>query len=167
MEEKKLNEAYEKTYFKMLNFVSYRLRSEKEVLDRLEKYLSKFSLPKDSSDSVKSKVLSKLEDDGYLNDVKFASSYVKGLIFSNKPVSNMKIFQFLLKRGVPKEVIMNVLSSDLPSDFLLKNALKEGEKKKNSLRDVNPYTLKRKLLDYLYKKGYPSEVIHSVIDSLL
>ena len=38
MEKTKLDEIYEKVYFKMLNFISYRIRSEKEVSDRLDKY---------------------------------------------------------------------------------------------------------------------------------
>ncbi|MFZ2663778.1 MAG: RecX family transcriptional regulator [Patescibacteria group bacterium] len=166
MEKTKLDEIYEKVYFKMLNFISYRIRSEKEVSDRLDKYLLKYNYLKDDVDKIRSDVLSKLEDAGYLNDSEFASCYIRSLLSSKKPVSNMKIFQFLLKKGIPKDIINNALSN-LPDDFLLQNAIRDGEKKIRTIKDSDGYVARRKLSDYLYRKGYPSEVVHSAIDSLL
>jgi len=166
MDKTKLNEIYEKVYFKMLNFISYRIRSEKEISDRLDKYLSKYRYSQDEIEDIRSHTVSKLEDAGYLNDTEFASSYIKGLVSSKKPVSQMKIFQFLLKKGVSKDTINEALKY-LPLDFLFENALKDGEKKIRLMRGVDKYTSKRKLSEYLYRKGYPFETIHSVIDSLL
>ena len=169
MDKKKLDEIYEKVYFKMLNFISYRIRSEKEITDRLEKYLSKYRYSTDDVESIRSNTISKLEDAGYLDDLEFASFYIRSLVTSKKPVSEMKIFQFLLKKGISKDII-NSAMSELPPEFLLQNAIKDGEKKVKSLKNLDKsdkYALRRKLSEYLYRKGYPSSVIHSVIDSLL
>jgi len=169
MDKTKLDEIYEKVYFKMLNFISYRIRSEKEITDRLEKYLSKYHYSENDIESIRSNTLSKLEDSGYLNDFEFASFYIRSLISSKKPVSKIKIFQFLLKKGISKDII-NSSMEDLPSDFLLQNAIRDGEKKVKTFRNLDKpdkYVLRRKLSDYLYRKGYPSDVIHSAIDSLL
>ncbi len=169
MDKTKLDEIYEKVYFKMLNFISYRIRSEKEITDRLEKYLSKYHYSDTDIESIRSNTLSKLEDAGYLNDLEFASTYIRGLVSSRKPISEMKIFQFLSKKGISKDIINNAME-DLPPEFLLQNAIRDGEKKVKSFKNIDKtdkYVLKRKLSDYLYRKGYPSEVIHSAIDSLL
>jgi regulatory protein len=169
MDKTKLDEIYEKVYFKMLNFISYRIRSEKEITDRLEKYLSKYHYLKDEVEDIRSNTLSKLEESGYLDDSEFASFYIRSLISSKKPVSKIKIFQFLLKKGISKDNINNAIE-ELPSDFLLQNAIRDGEKKlriSKSMSKSDKYVLRRKLSDYLYRKGYPSDVIHSAIDSLL
>lgn len=166
MDKTNIDEIYEKVYFKMLNFISYRIRSEKEITDRLEKYLSKYHWSENDIESIRSNTLSKLEDSGYLNDSEFTSTYVRSLMLSRKPVSKMKIFQFLLKKGISKDIINNAMSN-LPSDFLLQNAIRDGEKKIKTFKNLDKYVAKRKLSDYLYRKGYPSDVIHSAIDSLL
>lgn len=169
MDKTKLDEIYEKVYFKMLNFISYRVRSEKEITDKLDKYLSKYHYPIDEIESIRSNTLSKLEEAGYFSDLDFALTYIRGLLTSKKPVSNMKIFQFLLKKGISKEII-NRAMENLPPEFLLQNAIKDGEKKVKSFKNLDKsdkYALRRKLSEYLYRKGYPSSVIHSVIDSLL
>lgn len=166
MENSKLEEIYERVYFKMLNFISYRQRSEKEISDRLSKYLSKYRFSSEEIENIREKVINRLEESGYLDDLDFAVSYVNGLVNSGKPVSERKIFQFLFKRGVSKEIINQALKF-LPSDFILQSVLKEAEKKLKTTKGPDNFTRKQKLSQYLYRKGYPFEVITSVVDRLL
>jgi regulatory protein len=166
MQDSKAEEIFEKVYFKILNFISYNLRSEKEVSDRLTKYLTKYHTNPKEKDALFSKLTVKLEEGGYLNDSNFASLYIKSVSDSRKAVSKRKITHFLMKKGVSKDIISNVLNS-LPTDFSLNNAKKDAEKKLRLLGNIDEFSKKRKLYDYLYRKGYDSGTISSVVDTLL
>jgi len=166
MEKTRLDGIYEKVYFKILNFVSYRQRSEKEITDRLAKYLSKYRLLPEEQKEIESRVYSNLEKDGYLDDVAFASTYIKAIVDSKKSVSKIKIYQFLLRKGIPKDTIEELLQL-LPEDFIEQSVMKDAQKKLKTLRVGDVFTKKRKLSTYLFRKGYPSDVIRSVVDSLL
>ena len=169
MEFDKKEEAYGRVHFKILNFLSFKQRSEKEVLDRIEKYLSKIHLPSREIDEIRQKVLSRLKEDGYLkdsNDLDFSTSYIRGLINSNKPTNKIKVSQFLLRKGVSKEIIQKALEN-LDNDFVYQSVLKEAEKKLRLIKGEDTYSKKKKLMNFLYRKGYPFEIITSVVDTLL
>ena len=166
MEKTELDGIYEKVYFKILNFVSYRQRSEKEISDRFSKYLLKYRLLPEEQEKIKSRIYSNLEQDGYLDDVSFASTYIKAIVDSKKPISKIKIYQFLLKKGISKDTIEELLHL-LPEDFVEQSVLKDAQKKLKTLRADNTFAKKGKLSNYLFRKGYPSDIIHSVVDSLL
>ena len=166
MQESKFQEIFEKVYFKVLNFISYNLRSEKEISDRLSKYLSKYRINSSEKNKLALRVTSKLEESGYLNDSTFSFSYIKSVSDSRKPISKRKIIHFLMKRGVSKNIISDAINT-LPQEFSHDNAIKEAEKKLRLLGNIDEFSKKRKLYDYLFRKGYDSEVISSVVDTLL
>lgn len=166
MQDSKAEEIFEKVYFKILNFISYNLRSEKDISDRLTKYLSKYRIKTSDKDNLFSKIISKLKENGYLNDLNFASLYIKSVSDSRKPISKRKVTYFLVKKGVSKDII-NEAVNFLPNDFSRNNAIKEAEKKLRLLGNVDEFSKKRKLYDYLFRKGYDSQTISSVVDTLL
>lgn len=166
MQDSKAEEIFEKVYFKILNFISYNLRSEKEVSDRLTKYLSKYHISSSEKDELSTKLTSKLDESGYLDDSNFAFTYIKSVSDSKKPVSKRKITHFLMKKGVSKDIMSDALDS-LPAEFSHNNATKDAEKKLRLLGNIDEFSKKRKLYDYLYRKGYDSGTISSVVDTLL
>lgn len=166
MQDSRAEEIFEKVYFKILNFISYNLRSEKEVSDRLTKYLSKYRISSSEKDNLSAKLTSKLEESGYLNDSNFAFSYVKSVSDSKKPVSKRKITHFLMKKGISKDIISDAINT-LPEEFSRNNAMKDAEKKLRLLGNIDGFSKKRKLYDYLFRKGYDSGTISSVVDTLL
>lgn len=166
MQDSKVEEIFEKVYFKILNFISYNLRSEKEVSDRLTKYLSRYRISSSEKNDLSVKLTSKLEESGYLDDLNFAFSYIKSVSDSKKPISKRKIIHFLMKKGVPRDIISDALNS-LPADFSRSNAVKDAEKKLRLLGNIDEFSKKRKLYDYLFRKGYDSGTISSVVDTLL
>lgn len=167
--EKKIEDVVNFVYLGMLNFLSFKPRSEKEINDKLRKYISRSHLSLREKDIVKDSVISKLRESGYLKDSidsDFSQSYISGLINSGKTSNRKKIYQFLAKKGVDREVIEKVLEGT-PDDSFLQSALRDGEKKIRIMGDVDRYKKKRKLADFLYRKGYSSDVVTSVIDTLL
>ncbi|MFH1899055.1 MAG: regulatory protein RecX [Patescibacteria group bacterium] len=166
MQDSKVEEIFEKVYFKILNFISYNLRSEKEVSDRLTKYLSRYRISSSEKNDLSAKLTSKLEESGYLDDLNFAFSYIKSVSDSKKPISKRKITHFLMKKGVPRDIMSDALNS-LPADFSRNNAVKDAEKKLRLLGNIDGFSKKRKLYEYLFRKGYDSGTISSVVDTLL
>lgn len=159
-------EIFEKVYFKVLNFISFHQRSKKEISDRLSKYLSKYYISKAEKEKILKDITHKLEENGYVNDLNFSHSYIRSATNSRKFLSKRKIYQFLIRKGIHKDVISEALGS-LPADFSLKNALKDGEKKLRLIGKIDAFSKKRKLSAYLYRKGYDSDTISSVVDTLL
>jgi len=166
MQDSKVEEIFENVYFKILNFISYNLRSEKEVADRLTKYLSKYHISPSEKNDLSAKLTSKLEESGYLDDLNFAFSYIKSVSDSKKPTSKRKIMHFLVKKGVSRDIMSDALNS-LPADFSHSNAVKDAEKKLRLLGNIDEFSKKRKLYDYLFRKGYDSGTISFVVDTLL
>jgi regulatory protein len=169
MEIDKKEEAYSKIYLKTLNFLSYRKRSTKEISDRIDKYLKKIILPSREKVEIREKVLSTLESDGYLkdsNDKDFSKHYINTLEKSGKTFNRIKIYQFLNKRGVPKNIIENALD-EIDSRSIYDSVLSDAQKKLNVLREKDSYLKKKKLINYLYRKGYPFDIVSSVVDTLL
>lgn len=168
MEIKKIDQEYSKVYFKLLNFLSFKQRSEKEVLDKIRFFVSKTSLsPKEKID-IKDKVIKSLKIDGYLkdsNDEDFTTSYIEGLQKSGRTFNKMRISKFLNKKGILREIINGALEN-LEDDSVYESVLNEASKKIRTLKDESSFLKKKKLINYLYRKGYPFDIVSTVVDTL-
>lgn len=167
--ETKKEDAYSKVYLKILNFLSYRKRSTREIEDRLDKYLRKIVLPSREKEEIREKVLSTLGSDGYLresNDIDFVNHYISTLEKSGKSFNKIRIYKFLKDKGVPKRVIENALENIDPQ-VIYESVLLDAKKKIRGLDDEDIYKKKKKLMNYLYRRGYPFDVVSSVVDTLL
>ncbi|HQG79114.1 MAG TPA: RecX family transcriptional regulator, partial [bacterium] len=65
-----------------------------------------------------------------------------------------------------KEIIDDFLGN-LDKNLIYESALRDAKKKLSSLDKEDKYTKKKKLLNYLYRKGYPFDISSSVVDTLL
>ena len=158
-----------KLYFKILdkvvNFLSYRIRSNKEVSDRLNAYLSKEKIPEEEKTAIKSWVTAELNSLGMLDDYKFASTLAEEKSRAKKPLSKLAIKNHLFRRGIAKEIIEEVLK-DYTKSYELASAMVMAEKKLGTLRgDLDKIALKRKLITYLIGKGFSPESVYTVVDT--
>jgi len=168
MELNKRDEAYFKIYAKVLNFISFSKRSRKEVTDKIRAYLSKVHLSSGEKIEIQDKVISNLKNDGYLkdnNDEEYSSSYIESLKNSGKPFNILNIRRFLTKKGVPDEIIKKA-SEDIDSESIYDSVFRDAEKKLKYMREPNLLLKKKKLMNYLYRKGYPFDIVSSVVDTL-
>lgn len=131
----------EKVFARIINYLSYRPRSVKEVQDRLNQYLGKGAL------DLKTHLMAKLTKLGYLNDQKFASWFVESRR-AHRPRSRRQLAHELFLKGLPRELIEQVIN-DLSDDHL---ALSRLIAKKSGLD--RPH-----LLAYLIRKGFPYALI--------
>lgn len=142
-----------KNYAKLL--LSYRERSPKEIEDRLKE--------KGYSEEVIHRVISDLNETGLLDKKRFARMWIKDRLgFSGK--GKRLITLELLKKGLKKEEIEEAFKN---SDFdELEIAKKMAERYLSHLKDTDPLKGRKKLYDYLVRRGFSFEVIEKVLNEL-
>lgn len=143
-------------YQSALNYISYRMRSRKEVQIHLER--------KDYPKKHIFKVLDRLVEDNWIDDQAFAEAYVR----SKKSLTSKGpsvIRQDLFKKGISEELIHQALTQ-YSEDDEREQALQFAEKKQKAWQGRSVQEQKQKLLQTLMQKGYSSEVSRQVADQL-
>lgn len=152
----KNKENTNKAYGDAVNYLSYELRTEKEIKDYL--YKKEYTTPTIMD------VMDKLKDLNYLDDAAYAQSFINTQlrISANGP---RIIEQKMFKKGVPEDIIKQKMS-EIDPDILLENATEFAKKQ---ARKTNHASFKQqmiKLRQSLYSKGFSSDITNEAIDSL-
>ncbi|EKD47769.1 MAG: hypothetical protein ACD_65C00295G0002 [uncultured bacterium] len=137
----------EKVYAKVLNFLSFRPRSIKEVRDRLREYQVK---DPDQQDSL----INRLIDKGYLDDLAFARWFVNSRN-SFRPRSALQLSAELAQKGISRDLIKMVITPEIDH-----SALRKLIHKKSALYD-RPH-----LVAYLARHGFSYSKIRSELDEM-
>lgn len=128
--------------------ISFRPRSEKEIADFLQKKNSRLA----------ETVLARMRELGYVDDVKFAQWWIE-VRQGRKPKGMQLIIHELLSKGVAREIVEQVLSSEIGNqEELAKKAL---DRKIRTVQD------KKKLMDYLLRRGFDARTARHAIDESL
>jgi len=165
VKKKSLNksEYYDKVYGKILNFLSYRDRSESEIKKALAKYSQK--VPLAFGAVIQEEILEDLAERGFIGDSEFAQSYIRDVISSTNPVGKRYISDFLAKKGVSKDVIETALASEY-SEELEQEALSRClEKKMPLLRTQDVWSARKKLANYLLRRGFSPSLVYAAVDT--
>ncbi len=144
--------AYYEVYNKVLNLISKKIRSEKEINEFLDKY-----------DVDKNKIITKLKSINLINDKLFAKAYISDKInLSNEGIDKIK--NDLLKHNIDLNIIEEELSK-IDDDLIDKKIIKLINKKtKNS--KYTGVKLKYKVVNELINLGYDKYKIIEIYDSL-
>jgi regulatory protein len=139
-----------------MQYCAYRDRSQKEVEDKL---IEMRMIP-----AAREEIIIKLMQENFLNEERFARSFVRGK-FRIKKWGRYKIKQELKLKDISSPVIRLAMTEINESDY--KSTLYSVAEKKSSLiKETNPFKKKKKLYDFLSSKGYESHLILEVIDDL-
>lgn len=134
-----------KNYIRAIDLISRRLRSEKEIRD----YAKRKNWTPDNTN----RVIERLKEKGYLNDIAFAESFVRARQNAGK-YSRRRIEQDLRKKGIANNIIQLVLHDEV-SDHAALNKL--VAKRYNRYDDIN------KLKAYLMRAGFNYDDINKAI----
>jgi regulatory protein len=163
----------ETLYSKALAFISYRPRTEKEVRDKLRLLAAKFSKPIYASmnwNLLFDATIQKLHEISLLNDENYIKQYFDSVNNSKRPPSNAKLMNFLRKKGISKELVEeSLVNLDISPELEIENAQKVFSKKisKFSQKDGKfAQQDKAKIWRYMASKGYTSDTIKALFDSL-
>ena len=136
---------------KVLRYCAYQDRCTQEVRNKL----ATFDMP----DSEKEKILKLLVDEGYLDDERYASTFVRSKIHLKKWGVN-KIRMALKMKGISDEIISNALS-EIDPEIYREELIKVLKAKK--INELDPYKRKAKLAQYAMQKGYEPSLVWDVI----
>ena len=151
IESLKDNDESEYVYAKILNFLSYRPRTVKEVRDRLYKY--------DVRDKTKQDILvAKLQDKGYLDDLKFATWFIESRN-THRPRSSRMLKQELMAKGVPSDIITQAMAGSADESDTIARILD----KKLGVRRTLERDEEQKIYTYLSRQGYAWDKIKEVV----
>lgn len=151
----KANKIYdlEEAREKIRAFCLYRERSHKEVGDKLQSY----GLIED----VVGELITELIQENYINEERFARSFVRGK-FNQKKWGRQKIRQALYQHQLSDYVLRKAFA-EIDEDHYLSTLKELLQKKEATLKDKNSYVRRRKLADYLIRKGYESDLVWDLI----
>lgn len=153
---------------KSLKFLSYRPRSERELTNHL---LFKGKLSELESETEKKNykdnvttAVSYLKKHQQLDDRQFALWWLESRR-KFKKTGDQVIKQELQLKGIPKELITDLLAENVQDPYELALAL--GKKKQVSYQKLEPKDFKIKMGQYLVRKGYHWDTVTRVVDTLL
>ncbi|MEK7533484.1 MAG: regulatory protein RecX [Patescibacteria group bacterium] len=158
------SDVYERLIGSCIRFVSFRPRSGKEITDFI---VRKLKTGHTTAPLVVRKVLERLTELAYVDDVAFASWWVSQRT-GRKPKGARVIHQELLQKGIPPEIIdeaIRVGMKDERSELTLAKAA--AEKKSGSWSKLPLPERKHKLIQYLLRRGFASGIVWSVVDEVV
>ena len=146
-------DARERAYQQALHFLSYRTRSEEEIRQNLRKH----HLPEE----VIEQTMERLRENRLADDDKFARLWVENRN-TFRPRSRRALAVELHQKGLSDEASRSALAA--VNDEVL--AYEAGQKKIHRLRDLEWNEFRRKLSEFLARRGFSYSVIASVVSRL-
>lgn len=139
---------------KLMQFCAYRDRSHKEVEEKLREMRM---IPEACEH-----IIIELMQEGFLNEERFARSFARGK-FRIKKWGRIKIRQELKRRDISEPLIQLAMTEIDEAEY--QNTLEEVADKKIKLLDsLSSYKEKKKLIDFLLRKGYESHLVLDLVN---
>jgi len=141
---------------KMAKYCTYQERCVKDVRDKLKT----FDLP----DEEKTKILDYLLDNRFVDDERFAKSFVRGKVNQSGWGVN-KIRFHLMQKGVDKEIIDEALEQT-DEETYRQRLIDILKLKAKTVKAENDFEKKRKLAAYAMQKGFEGSLVWEVLKEL-
>ena len=137
------DESFYKGYSKVLNYLSYSMRTEKQIKDYLKKHeLAQFT----------DRMIKNLKEMRLIDDLLYAQSYVRTMANVNRKGPG-NIIQDLKTRGVSENEILDAME-EYPEDQQLENAIILAEKQWKKSKNRSQIESIQKAKQHLVNKGY-------------
>jgi regulatory protein len=133
-----------------LLFLSYRARSEKEIRQNLKKH--------DYSEAAVEHTMTRLRENRLANDNEFAQAWVENRN-TFRPRSRRALTMELRQKGLDEETVKNAVA-DLDEDAL---AYETARKRAPRLTGLEWSEFRKKLSEYLARRGFPYSVVTSTV----
>ncbi|HXG39276.1 MAG TPA: RecX family transcriptional regulator [Bacteroidota bacterium] len=144
-----------------INYISYRPRSSKEVIDHLKK--------KSFSAELAKTVTQQLQKKNLIDDIAFAQMFVRDRL-KRKPIGSARLRQQLLMKGIAPNIIERVLH-DLVNDDDQQRAAELLAAKRlshaaGSYAQLDPAKRKRRMFEYLLRRGFSTDIASKTVRTL-
>ena len=138
---------------KMAKYCAYQERCVKDVRDKLKT----FDIPQEE----KVKILDYLLDNRFVNDERFAKSFVRGKINQSGWGLN-KIRFHLIQKGIAKEIIDEALQQT-DEEVYRQRLIDILKTKSKTMKAETDFERKRKLAAYAMQKGFEGGLVWEVV----
>ncbi len=142
----------ERAYHAGLRFLAYRPRSHQEVRQRLARRFPAHAVQQ---------ALERLKEHHYLDDATFARFWRESRE-AHQPRSAAFIRRELVQRGVARELAEDAVAGLDDDD----NAYRAGRRRLRALRGLDEVTCRRRLGDYLRRRGFSLGVVRTTLKLL-
>lgn len=143
-------DARERAVQQALLFLSYRSRSEAEIRQNLRKH----EIP----DEIIEHTLQRLRQEGLANDDQFAQAWVENRS-TFRPRSRRMMAMELRQKGVTDESVSTALEAVDDEEL----AYEAAQKKVNRLKDLEWMDFRKKLSEFLARRGFSYSVIAPIV----
>ena len=141
---------------KMAKYCAYQERCVKDVRDKLKT----FDIPEEE----KTKILDYLLDNRFVNDERFAKSFVRGKINQSGWGVN-KIRFHLIQKGIDKDIIDEAIGQT-DNEVYRQRLIDILKAKSKTIKADSDFEKKRKLAAYAMQKGFEGNLIWEVLKDL-
>ena len=150
------NYTFEEIKHKLEYYCSYQDRCHKEV----EQKLNSFTLITE----LKEKVIVHLIENNFINEERFAKSFVRGK-HNYKGWGKNRIVNELKFRNISSRIIETALK-EIPEATYLENFHQLAEKHWNNITERKGPKKNKKFVDFLLRKGYETSLIYEKLKEL-
>ncbi|MBI3004975.1 MAG: RecX family transcriptional regulator [Ignavibacteriales bacterium] len=145
-----------------LNYISYRPRSSREVMVRLNE--KGFPL------GIAQRVVQHFQSVSLINDVEFAGMFVRDKLRA-KLLGRALLRQQLSAKGMSRQIIDDVLEEYISDEDQQKAAVALANKRLNTARrsyfKLEPLKRKKRLMDFLLRRGFSTDVASKTVRKVL
>ncbi len=138
---------------KMAKYCAYQERCIKDVKDKLKTY--------DIAEKEKNIILEYLLENRFVNDERFAKSFVRGKVNQSGWGVN-KIRFHLIQKGIDKDIIEEALGQT-DEETYRQRLIEILKAKAKTVKAASDYEKKRKLAAYAMQKGFEGSLIWEVL----
>lgn len=149
----KAQDQEEKAYQRVLNYLSYRLRSEQEVRQFLKRH--------EFSDLTIDAVIQRLHSSGLVDDHMFAELWVENRL-EFRPRGRRALAAELRQKGINNNIIDDVLHDIDDNEVALQLAQKQASK----YEQLDWQEFRRKLSAYLARRGFYYQTIAPIVKQI-
>lgn len=142
---------------KLEQYCVYQDRCHKEVESKMYEY--------NLIPEAKEMILLSLMKDNFLNEERFAKSYARGK-FRIKSWGKQRIVRELKFRDISAYNIKTALK-EIDEEEYLKTIYRITENRNAVISEPNIYKRKKKLIDFLMRKGFENTLIYKTVDEIL
>ena len=130
---------------------------QEHCLSEVRKKLTDWALPDQYHDAV----LEKLEDQGFIDELRYAGIYARSK-FNQNGWGNRKITEYLKAKGITQSIINKGLLEIEPDEYQ-QGLTKLMTRKVASLNEADQYVSQQKTAQYLVRKGFEPDLVWKTI----
>jgi regulatory protein len=157
----KASEVRKEAQLTAVNYLSYRPRSSREVID----HLGRKGFPRDLAESI----VRHFETVSLINNLEFARMFVRDKL-RRKPIGKSLIQKLLAAKGISSPMIQQVLSENISDEDQKNAALELASRRlrltKRSMAKLDPIKQRQRLTGYLLRHGFTNEVVQKTVQTL-